>query len=306
MTDRVSSTPTFAVGRDKLFGHLAMIVFAMLIAGSFSLGSLAMGHIAPAPINIVRFFSASLMMGIFAFGIQRHSPRIQAPWRFAILGGLMAFYFLTMFIALEITAPVSTAAVFTLTPILTAFVAYIMFRQKVSALAALSLALAGGGALWVIFRADFNALLAFQAGKGELIYLAGCFAHAIFAVLIGRFNRGEPLAVTTFYILLFNGIWLAVFGMPDLLATDWFNLPPIVWITIVYLAIFPSAITFALLGYASRRLPASNVMSYGYLVPIFVIIYEGAAGHGWVGIGVVTGATVTCLGLAVLYFAPEK
>lgn len=39
-------------------GHLAMLLFSALVAGSFSLGSLAANEIAPAALNAVRFLIA--------------------------------------------------------------------------------------------------------------------------------------------------------------------------------------------------------------------------------------------------------
>ena len=52
--------------------------------------------------------------------------------------------------------------------------------------------------------------------------------------------------------------------------------------------------------YASARLPAAKVIAYGYLVPAFVIVFEGLAGHGWASLSIAAGAAITVLGLVVL------
>ena len=44
-----------ATGREKLLGHLAMLLFAALIAGSFSLGHKAAPHIGAAALNAISF-----------------------------------------------------------------------------------------------------------------------------------------------------------------------------------------------------------------------------------------------------------
>lgn len=284
-----------------------MVFFALFIAVSFTLGKLSVPHIAAEPINALRFALAALIMGVYAFAIKRQPLRVPvAPWRYAILSGLMAFYFMTMFLALSLTTPVSTSAVYTLTPIVTVVFGYLILKQILRPLMGLSLLFALIGSIWVIFRGDLEAILAFNIGKGEMIYFLGCIAHAMFTVLLPKFNRGEPLPVSTFFILLGTTVWISLYGFSNILATDWQNLPTIVWITIAYLVIFPTAITFILVQFAAQRLPASKVMAYGYLVPVFVILFEGIVGHGWVGIGVAAGALVTCLGLAVLYFAPDS
>lgn len=307
MTDARNHANTHAIGREKILGHLAMILFAALIAGSFSFGKLALPYIGPAPLNSFRFVIAAGLMGAVAFGLQRHPLRLPAaPWRFGVLGALMAVYFLSMFVALTMTAPVSTSAVFTLLPIMTAITGWLILRQIVRPYVAISLLFAGLGSIWVIFNGSLTAILGFDIGRGELIYFGGVVCHAIYAPLVRKYNRGEPLTVLTFYTLVATAVFILAYGAPELVRTDWMHLPPIVWIALAYLAIFPTATTFFLVQYASVRLPSSKVLAYGYLTPIAVILIEGFAGHGWVTLSVAAGAIVTGLGLVVLYFAPDN
>ena len=46
---------------DALRGHLAMLCFSGLIAGSSALGSMAAPHIAPTALNAVRFVLAAVL-----------------------------------------------------------------------------------------------------------------------------------------------------------------------------------------------------------------------------------------------------
>ena len=164
-------------------GHLAMLFFSALVAGSFSLGGLVAGEISPSALNAVRFAIAACVIGTAMVVTGGFAPgSFRAPWRYAILGGLFGIYFVLMFEGLKTAPPVSAAAVFTLTPILTAFFGYLLLRQITDVRIATSLALGAGGALWVIFRADLHALRAFEVGRGEAIYFIGCIAHAIYTL----------------------------------------------------------------------------------------------------------------------------
>lgn len=306
MTD-TTAHQTHAVGRERLLGHLAMIGFAALIAGSFSFGRLALPYVDPGPLNAARYLVATAIMGGFVFGIRGHKFELpKAPWRFAILGGLMGFYFISMFIALTMTKPVSTSAVFTLMPLMTAVFGFLLLSQRVGPILIVSLLFAACGSVWVIFGGSLDAILSFDIGQGELLYLAGCVGHAIFTPLLRRFDRGESPFFVTFYILVGTGFWIALYGFPGILTTDWAALPLIAWLAILYLATFTGFVTFMLMQYASLRLPAAKVMSYGYLVPCFVILYEGLMGNGWASLSVLAGALVTGLGLFVLYLTPDK
>jgi drug/metabolite transporter (DMT)-like permease len=287
--------------RQRLLAHLAMLLFAALIAGSFTGGALAVPHLAAAPLNALRFLLAALLMGAFAFGAARHRFALpKAPWRFGIMGFLMAIYFVTMFVALAMTLPVATSAVYTLVPLMTALTAHFLVGQRSGPLVLLSLVLAGLGAVWVIFRGDPGALLAFDIGQGELIYFVGCLAYAFYAPLLRRFSRGEASLVLSFWTLAATAIWITGYGLPEILTVDWLALPPVVWWVVLYLAVGPTAICFFLIQFASHHLPAAKVIAYGYLTPAFVILFEGFAGHGWASVSVLAGALVTVLGLVVL------
>lgn len=288
-------------GRERLLAHLSMLAFSALIAGSFTTGALAVPYIHPIPLNAVRFLLAAAMMGFAAFVVARQRFSFPpAPWRFGIMGALMAVYFVTMFIALTMTLPVATSAVYTLVPLMTAVTAWFLVGQRSGGAIILSLILAGLGAVWVIFHGDLAAILSFDIGRGELIYFIGCFAYAFYTPLLRRFSRGEPSLVQSFWTLSATAVWIALSGIPDILSTDWLSLPPVVWWVVLYLAVGPTAICFFLIQYASLRLPAPKVIAYGYLTPAFVILFEAFAGHGWPGWSIIAGAMVTVLGLIVL------
>ncbi len=130
-------------------GHLAMLAFSALVAGSFSLGSLAAPLIDPAALSAVRFFLAGGVIGAVALateGLPRSAAR--APWRYGVLGGLLAIYFVAMFEGLKSAPPVPAAAVFTLTPVMAAGFGWLLLGQRMSSRIALALAIGAAGALW--------------------------------------------------------------------------------------------------------------------------------------------------------------
>ena len=291
---------TFAGLSQPARGHLAMLAFSALVAGSFSLGVLAAPQIDPGALSVVRFVLAGVLVGAAALattGIPRSA--FAAPWRYLVLGGLLAAYFVLMFEGLKTAPAVSAAAVFTLTPVLAAGFGWLFLWQRLTGRMALALAIGGAGALWVIFRADLRALMALEIGRGEVIYFVGCVAHAAYAPLVRKLNRGEPAVVFTFGMMVAGTLLLAIYAWPAVLATDWVELPGIVWVTLVYVAVAASAMTFVLLQYATLRLPAAKVMAYTYLVPSWVAVWEfalnGAVPPGLVLVGV--ALTVLALGL---------
>ncbi|RKF13091.1 DMT family transporter [Roseovarius spongiae] len=284
-----------------LAGHLAMLCFSGLIAGSFALGSMAANHIAPAALTAARFLIAAALVGAAALvttGLPRRA--FAAPWRYLVLGGAMGLYFVLMFEGLKTAQPVSASAVFTLTPILAGGFGYILLGQAPTRRMALAIGIGALGALWVIFRADLTALLALEVGRGEVIYFWGCVAHALYIPLVGRLNRGEPAIVFSFGTLVAAGLIVAAAGAGDIIATDWAALPAIVWITLVYIAVFASAVTFVLVQFASLRLPSAKVMAYTYLTPSWVLLWQAALGHALPPALILAGVALTVIALLLL------
>ncbi|MBL3584655.1 DMT family transporter [Rhodovulum sulfidophilum] len=286
---------------EALRGHLAMLSVSALVAGSFSFGSLIASDIDPVALTALRFLLAGMLIGAAAAlgpGLRRHQFR--APWRFVLLGAIFALYFVLMFEGLKTAAPVPTAAVFTLTPMLSALFGWLLLRQRVTPRIAAALALGGVGALWVIFRGDPGAFLRFEPGRGEAIFFIGCVAHAAYTPLVRKLNRGEPALVFTFGMMLAALAVLTLYGAPALVATDWGALPSLVWAVLGYLALCASAMTFVLLQYAALRLPAARVMAYTYLTPSWVILWEIALGHGAPRALVLGGVALSVLALVML------
>ena len=282
-------------------GHLAMLLFSALVAGSFSLGSMVAKDIAPMALNAIRFVIAGVVIGVAAHLTHGLKPaHFRAPWRFAVLGGLFAVYFVLMFYGLQTAPPVSAAAVFTLTPVLSAVFGFLLLRQITTLPMALALAIGGAGAIWVIFRGDLSAMRTFEVGQGEITYFWGCVAHAIYTPMVRRLNRGEPAVVFTFGTLVAGAIILTLFGWQDIRATDWASLSSLVWIAILYVAVFASAATFVLLQYASLHLPSAKVMAYTYLTPSWVILWEIALGKGVPDVIVLLGIALSVLALVML------
>lgn len=282
-------------------GHAAMLAFSALVAGSFSLGTMAAPHIDPGALTVVRFLLAGLIVGAAALattGLPRSALR--APWRYAVLGALLASYFVLMFEGLKTADAVPAAAVFTLTPLMAAGFGWILLRQVMTPRMALALAIGAAGAVWVIFRADWAAVLRMQIGRGEMIYFWGCVAHALYAPMVRRLNRGEPATVFTFWMMVAGFLLLCLWAGPAVLATDWAALPGIVWITLVYVAVAASAATFVLLQYATLRLPSAKVMAYTYLTPSWVILWEIAMGRGAPPALILPGVAMTAAALALL------
>lgn len=312
MTAATAAAAAAGDPRARWRGHGAMLLFALFVSGSFSLGARAAPFIDPNALMAVRFMLATaVLLGVMiGQGLARGARPAetlgalqalrQAPWRFLLLGALYGAYFVLMFEALRLAPPASLGAVFTLTPLMSAGFAVLLLGQRTPMPVLSALLIGGAGAVWVVFRGDLDALLALRVGLGEGLFFIGAVAHALYTPLLRTLNRGEPGPVFVLGSTAAAMLVVSIVGLRALAETDWTALPAIVWIAVAYLGVITTAGTATLLQYAAMRLPAPRVMAYTYLVPSLVILLEGLTGAGWAEAAILPGVAATLVSLALL------
>lgn len=294
--------------RSQIWAHFAMLCFSAFVAAAFSIDALAGDRVGPAVLGAMHFLVGSMIVGVVGSLLVQERMRWlrKVRWPYLLLGALVAAGLVGLFFALHLASMVSTSAVFMAVPLITALFCHLALGQKPRPIVLASLLVAGVGAVWVIYRGNLDALLSFEVGAGEALFLFGCACHAAYAPLVRRLHRGEPLVAFTFFTLLAAAVCIGAYGVREMASTQWHELPTFAWIAIAYLSVFATAGTFFVLQYASLKLPASKVFAYAYLIPIFVLLYEGLAGDGWAGPSVAAGAAITLVALVVLFLVPEE
>ncbi|MBV03176.1 MAG: EamA family transporter [Rhodobacteraceae bacterium] len=294
------------ISGNEIRGHLAMLAFSGLVAGSFALGVKVANDITPAAFTLIRFVIAvSILATVLLIKTEFTKKVFKAPWRFFVLGGCIAIYFVLMFEGLKIASSVSLAAVFTFAPLLSGLFGYILVRQKMSLSIFTALIIGAIGALWVVFEGNFQRLIMLEFGLGEMIFFCGVVFHALYTPLSRKLNRGESPLGFAFATTLGATVLMIFYGIGDVYQTDLLNLSWMVWLTLFYTALFASALTFFLIQYATLVLPSSKVMAYTYLVPSWALMWELGLGQNISIYNIGLGILLTIFALVILLWAPE-
>lgn len=259
----------------KAKSHIFMVLFSMLISGSFILGSIVANEIDPSAISAIRFFVAFLILVlVIKFSKFGKIFFLKKIWRYIVLGGLISIYFVLMFEGLKTASPITMSAIMTLTPFLAAILEYFIYKTRLELIVFFALLIGATGSIWIIFDADFNKLINLNIGHGETLFLIGCFAQALYTILIPALNEGESALEQTSNTMLVSSGLLLIIDFRVITSTNWTELSLNVWITILYLSIFATAIAFFILQYSRNFLTGASVMSYYYIVPMWVLILD--------------------------------
>ena len=287
-------------------GHMAMLMFSLLVSGSFVLGSIIANLISPDLVTFLRFLIAFIAIAILILYQSKFCfLKYLSIGRSLILGALISIYFITMFEGLKTASSTSMAVVFTLTPLLAGFFDLIFSNRVMSKKVWITVVVAAIGALWIIFDGNIQNFINFKVGYGEKLFFIGCICHALYAALIPKFNNGEPAIIQTFGTLISGIIILGLFSNKEIIYHSWIDFPVIVLLTILYLAIFATAASFFLIQYSAVRLSSIKVMAYTYAVPIWVVLLQIIFLQQLPNIITFVGAFVILVSLLILLFNDE-
>jgi len=260
--------------------HGAMLLAALLVSTSFTVGKAITPFMDPVVLTLVRFILATVLFAPYVgrrFGLAW--PGAAALVRYGLISGALVGFFWLMFLALRTTNALHTGVIFTTVPGISGIYSWFLLRERLGGYRLAALVLAMAGALWVIFEGDLQRLLGLELIPGDLLFFAGCLLMALYMPLVKLLHRGEPMAVMTFWILATGSLWLLLFAALTWPAAPMAVIPGRVWLGIAYLALFTTIVTFFISQWATLHLGPTRVMAYSYLYPPLIVLIEWGLGH---------------------------
>jgi len=281
--------------------HSLMLLAAILVSSSFTVGKAITHGLDPAVLLLLRFTLATLLLGIL-LGVRQGLtlPPLRQLGGYSAISAATVGFFWCMFEALRTTSAVNTSVIFTLVPGISAIYSAVFLGERLGNSRLWALFLGMLGALWVIFQGDIHRFLAMDINHGDLLFLAGCFLMAAYTPLVKVFHRQESMLAMTFWVLATGVVWLLLLSCLRLTAINWQGIEGQVWAGIVYLAIFSTVVTFYLTHLATPYLGPTRVMAYSYCYPAFVLLINWCLGNGLPPLSTLPGVAVVSLTIVVL------
>jgi drug/metabolite transporter (DMT)-like permease len=287
---------TYSLG----FIHLLMVISAILVSTSFTVGAAITSELDPAVLTLVRFTLAACIFGPWVHFNYGLGFSISLFCRCGLISGCLVIFFCCMFLSLRYTSALNTSVIFALVPSISGGYALLFVGERLRKEQLLALAFGLIGVVWVIFKGDLSQFFAMEWNKGDLIFLGGCFAMGLYTPLVKILHRGEPMAIMTFWVLVTGSLWLLLFAGAQMTTVDWVAVPAFAWLGVAYLAVFTTIITFFLTQFAVPYLGPTRVTSYSYLYPGFVLVIDLLLGHGLPPLRVIPGVLVVLAAMVVL------
>ncbi|HXM15621.1 MAG TPA: DMT family transporter [Candidatus Eremiobacteraceae bacterium] len=291
-TPAVTSDHPSGPGRTTI--ALAVLVVVILWALNFIAGKIALRNLpSPAVASFRVFLGAIAMipaylicsrMPSFADALKTRSRGFHAPdlWTFFYLGFFgVVINQMCFAIGLNHTSVSHGAVIVGMAPIYTLALAVIFRLERATFRKLFGIALAFAG---IAILAGEHGMTRHSASlEGDAIMMAGAIGFAVYSVLGKRVaDRYDALTMTAFNhftgavvvlpIVLYQIRWL-------LIDARWRLIPWQSWTSVLYMAVFSSAVAYVLYFWLLKYLYASQLAAFTYLLPIVATIL----GIVWLG-----------------------
>jgi drug/metabolite transporter (DMT)-like permease len=246
--------------------HLALF-FVQATFGAFHVvGKFVLRDVEPLAVASVRVLVSTPLLLFLALRQERRLPSRHDLAGLALLGFLGVFANQILYITgLRMTSATNAAILMPSIPVFVALLLLLSGMERPTPLRWTGIALACAGALSLLDwrAADFGR----AALLGNLLLLVNCLAYALYLVLQrGLLERLRPLTVVA-WAFLFGGTGVVAVGAPALARTSPSALAPGVLLGLLFIAVVPTGVNYALNAWALTRSSPALVAAYTTLQP---------------------------------------
>jgi drug/metabolite transporter (DMT)-like permease len=248
---------------------VAMLAAVSLWGPSFVATKIALREIPPFTIAFLRFFIASCFLYPLWWFSSEHTMLSADSRRHLLLGGLIgvASYFILENLGVQLTTAGDAALLMAAIPVICLLVEAVWFRQAIPWRRGLGIVMSILGVFLVIGQApalgDQGRLL------GDVLVIAAALCWAVYS-LLGRTLNQYPKLTVVAHQTMYGTLMLSPFALSEI--ARWQGLSWITGLSVIYLGLMCSAITYLLYNYALKALAASQVSTFLNLVPIVGVV----------------------------------
>jgi drug/metabolite transporter (DMT)-like permease len=251
--------------------YLLLCITALCWAGNAIVGRLAAGHIPPVTLSFLRWSLAFLVILPFAWKhLKRDWPLIRGKLGVMVLlstTGIGVFNTLQYW-ALEHTQALNTLLLQSAGPLIVAVWSFILLGVRLTLAQAIGVLLSLSGVLVILSQGDLTALSAIRFNKGDLIFLVAMITFGLYSVLTLKRPAIHSLSLVGFTfgcgaVVLIPLLILELHARPAM-AFDAQNV-----LTLIYVAIFPSAVAYLCFNRGVQLIGANRAAPFFHIVPVF-------------------------------------
>lgn len=256
-------------------------------------------YITPSGFILLRVLGAAILFWLVSFFIKPEKiqkkdwPRLIACSFLGMVINMLAF-----FKGLELSTPVNSSVIITISPIIVFIFSAILLKEKIQFLKTIGIISGFIGAVILVLYTSKTGINAPNIPLGNVLFIVNSFAYGLYLVLV------KPLIEKYNIITLLKWLFLlAIFlNLPvtfnEFTSVKWADLPiKDAVLPMLFVVVGTTFCTYLFNAYALRTLSPSTVSSFIYLQPIVGIVYAVSTKSDTLSLVSVTGMILIFIGI---------
>jgi drug/metabolite transporter (DMT)-like permease len=232
-------------------------------------------YIGPYAFILLRVIGASLLFWTVSLFVK--SEKIdKKDWPRIILCSFlgMVINMLAFFKGLELSTPVNSSVMITLSPIVVFIFSAILLKEKIQSIKAFGITSGFVGALILVLYTSKTGENAPNIPLGNFLFIVNSFAYGLYLVLVKPLISKYNIITLLKWLFLLGVIMNFPVTISQFLEVEWTSLPlKEAVIPMVFVVVGTTFFTYLFNAYALTKLTASSLSSFIYLQPIVGIIF---------------------------------
>ena len=285
---------------------LKLVMVAALWGGTFIAGRIVAQSLPLMTAAFARFFVASILLVIVAVKMEGKLPRLNRGQVLltAVLGLTGIFIYNICFFGALARVPAGRTSLFvSLTPIVTAILAVLIFSERLGLRRWIGIVVALLGAIVVITRGDLIGGItdiSQSLGLGELMMLGAVLSWATYTLISRKVLETLSPIVATTYGTLWGFVFLSIGAVGEFKEIDWILLDWRIWTSVFYLGAFGTVLPFIWYYQGIQTVGPSRTAIFTNLVPAFGVLFSATLLDEPILISMVVGGLIAALGVALV------
>ena len=272
---------------NNLGAHLALFAVALIYSANYLIAKWVMPNPIGANAFIVLRVTGALALFLLVSFKFLELPKLRDLPIFLFCGLTgVATNQLFFFNGLSLTNPVNASIIMCTNPILVAILYFIGKKKFPSIPTTIGIILGSIGALGIILlRAPFEASAEYL--KGDLFILINSLSYGLYLVTAPRLmKKYKPITVVT-WVFACGLLFILPIGYSDASAIPWGTLTPLHWMSLAFIIIAVTFLTYLLNIYALSKVSPTVTSAYIYLQPllagVFAFLFAGIGNQDHTG-----------------------
>tara|TARA_B100000900_G_C20436563_1_gene657225 strand:+ start:25 stop:687 length:663 start_codon:yes stop_codon:yes gene_type:complete len=187
---------------------------------------------------------------------------------------------LMFFKGLQLSTPINSGVIVTLTPIIILILSAFFLNEKLTRLKVLGIILGFIGAVLLILYGNSSRVInAPNVSLGNIMLLINATCFGAYLVMVKPLTKKYSTITLMKWMFLLGVIYTFPFTITEFLEISWNTLPfEAIW-RIGFVIVGTTFLTYMLNVYALKTLPATTIGAFTYLQPIITIVYAVITGN---------------------------